>query len=117
MHNNTHTHSAHSNPTLARTHMCIYIHGEKIINTWPSERASEKNTPRRFFALDAGAKSSDRTTDVNSCMCGLLFSYSLFRRASAERERENWPWSVSQHFYYRTLLIANTGDNTLEASA
>jgi hypothetical protein len=88
------------------------MHTRRENNKYRVESEPRK-TQCAFFALSAGAKSSDRTTDVNSCMCGLLFSYSLFRRARVCvcecRERENWPWSVSQHFYYRTLLIRTRG--------
>jgi hypothetical protein len=113
MHNNTHTLRV-GEQCAARTQtqpLYLYMHTRRENNKYRVESEPRK-TQCAFFALSAGAKSSDRTTDVNSCMCGLLFSYSLFRRArvcvyaSAEREREKTgrgqsvSTSTTAHFLY-----------------
>jgi hypothetical protein len=111
MHNNTHTHSESSARRTQTQPLYLYMHTRRENNKYRRvESEPARKTQCAFFALSAGAKSSDRTTDVNSCMCGLLFSYSLFRRArvcvyaSAEREKTGRGQSVSTsttaHFLY-----------------
>jgi hypothetical protein len=113
MHNNTHTHSESSARRTQTQPLYLYMHTRRENNKYRRvESEPARKTQCAFFALSAGAKSSDRTTDVNSCMCGLLFSYSLFRRASMcmrvqrEREREKTgrgqsvSTSTTAHFLY-----------------